>query len=592
MQNKLQHIHGKTICISFAVLFALGFVVLSVKLRNIQILSSANHSFELAKQSVRRIQTEGIRGRILDRNGVVLADNVSNLSIALNASFFRKKSWAKTSEEILAAVKKAQSVIGRSSQLTIEDVELHIKRRLALPLVVWNDVSDEELARFFEHEKDMIGFFALRTLERKYPFGSLACHLIGYVGKDRAESDVGDRKINFYSLEMRGRSGVEFYYNGFLRGVPGEKCILVDARGFSHSEWTTVEAQKGPDIDLSIDASIQKVVEQQFNTVKGACVVMDADTGEILAMASAPGYNLNDFVPVLTSAKFEALSKDPSLPLLNRAVSGTYAPGSTFKPVTAVAALLSGMSTNDTVECEGYYVNGGMQIRCSRLWGHGRLDVTGALRDSCNPFFCTMADKAGIDSLVDTSKKFGLGSRTGIDFPAEAPGLVPTPEWKVQKFSEQWYSGDLAQMSIGQGMLLTTPLQMARIAAAIGTGRLVTPVLRKGAKTVSVSLPFGERILNVVRKGMRLVILKGTGKKAGENVNAYIIGKTGTAEVGKGQSRRKNAWFIAFAKSNDGKKKIALSIVVENGDSGGGTAAPRAAAIMRKIFNDSAQEEG
>ena len=587
---------GGPACWMVAVGFLAGIAVLAVRLERVQIDSAADSRRRMAVQSERRVQTDAPRGRIIARDGSVIAGNRASVSIAVNAESFQKRTWSDTAAGIREAIDAASAVVGRPSPVTDRDIMRHLKQTLARPLVVWRDVGPDELARFSEHELDLPGFAVVEREERVYPNGRLAAHLVGYVGRDRAESVAGDEAFRYCDMEMRGRSGVEYYYDGYLRGVPGERRLLVDARGFAHDETTIVEAKRGPDLELALDLGVQSAAEAQLEGHKGACVVMDAATGEVLAFASAPAYDPNEFVPVLRKAVYEGLSKDPAKPLLNRASGGTYAPGSTFKPITALAAVHSGISPSFTYECIGYYQCGKMKIRCSRTWGHGPENVMTALRDSCNPYVCYLGTAAGTNAVVSAARAFGLGSGTGLDFPTDAAGVVPDDAWKRDRYGERWFPGDLAQMSMGQGMLLATPLQMARVAGALGTGLLATPRLIAGMAPELKPLPFTERELGAVREGMRMVVAGGTGKKGAENVDAWVIGKTGTAEVGAGATRRKNTWFIAYAETcehgADGRprraafpeRRIAVAMVVENGESGGGTTAPKVCEVLKSVF--------
>ena len=385
------------------------------------------------------------------------------------------------------------------------------------------------------------------------------------------------------------------YYDSFLRGVPGERKVLVDARGFAIREWTAVAPRKGPDLDLTIDAGLQAVVERQLAGHKGACAAIDPRNGEVLALASAPGFDPNLFVPVLKQDVYDRYAKDPSKPLLNRACAGAYAPGSTFKPVTALAGLSSGFSPRETYVCDGAYELGAMKLHCSSRWGHGPVDMRRALMKSCNPYFCNLAMDIGTNALMRAARAFGLGTKTGLDFGSDMAGTVPDAAWKAKMYRERWYPGDLAQMSIGQGMLLVSPLQMARVAGAIGTGRLVTPRLKKGLPAESVALPFPKEQLEVVRDGMRMVVAgdgvsRGTGWRAGEGVAAEVCGKTGTAEIGRGATRRNNTWFIAYAPAKS--PTVAIAMVIENGESGGGTTAPKVGAVLKAIFGEKDTQGG
>ncbi|MBQ7234188.1 MAG: penicillin-binding protein 2 [Kiritimatiellae bacterium] len=570
-------------CWAVMAVFVAGLAVLAVRLKEVQVDGAPDYNYEKARQSVRRVQTAGPRGRILDRRGRVLAENRRALSIVCNAAVFRKRTWDATESAIAEAVSNVAAVVGRPSPLTVRAISRHVRQSLAMPLVAWRDLSEEELARFSEHSWLHPGFSVAETEERVYPNGCLACHLVGYVGRDRAHGEEGDERFSFREFDLCGRSGLELYYDGFLRGVAGEKKLLVDARGFSEREWVVSEARRGPDLCLTIDADIQRVAEEQLAGVRGACVALDPRDGSLLAMASSPGFDLNEFVPMLSREVYSRYLDDPAKPLLNRASGGTYAPGSTFKPVTALAGLEMGYPADADYDCSGVFALGAMRLHCARRWGHGPIDIKEALKVSCNTFFCNLGMDIGTNAVMSAARAFGLGERTGIDFPDDRAGLVPNDAWKRKTYGERWYPGDLAQMSIGQGMLLASPLQMALVAGAVGTGYLVTPHLKYGVPPARRALPFSRRSLEIVREGMRLVVAGGSGSLGGEGVDAEVCGKTGTAEYGLGENRRKNTWFIAYAPA--GAPRAAVALVVENGESGGGTAAPRVAAVLRRIFN-------
>jgi penicillin-binding protein 2 len=563
--------------------FAVGLVVLAIHLKAVQIDDAPDYNYEKSRQSVRRVQTAGPRGRILDRRGRVLADSRRSVSIVCNASAFQKRTWEATEAAISEAVSNVAHIVGRGSPLTERTVRRHVRQSLAMPLVAWRDLDWGELSRFCENERLLTGFSIMETEERSYPNGSLACHLVGYVGRDLARGEEGDERFSFREFELCGRSGLELYYNGFLRGVPGEKKLLVDARGFTERERVVSEARRGPDLYLTIDADIQRVAEAQLKGLRGACVVMDPRDGSVLAFASAPGYDLNEFVPVLSHEVYDRCLNDPGKPLLNRASGGLYAPGSTFKPITALAGLSMGYPASCHYDCSGVYQLPGMKLHCARRWGHGPIAVEEALKVSCNTFFCNLGMDIGTNALLGAAHAFGLGEKTGIDYTDDRAGVVPDDAWKRKTYGEKWYPGDLAQMSIGQGMLLVSPLQMAVVAGAIGTGYLVTPHLKYGQPPVRRPLPFSKRNLDVVREGMRQVVSGGSGVKGGDGVDVEVCGKTGTAEYGSSTNRRKNTWFIAYAPSE--APRAAVALIVEDGESGGGTAAPRVAEVMKRIFN-------
>jgi penicillin-binding protein 2 len=318
--------------------------------------------------------------------------------------------------------------------------------------------------------------------------------------------------------------------------------------------------------------------------VTGAGVVQDPVNGDVLAAACAPTFNPNDFVPVLTHDLYDRYAKDPAKPLLNRAFGGAYAPGSTFKPVTALAGLKAGYKDRKLYDCIGFYELGTSRLRCAARWGHGELDMRTALKKSCNPYFCNLATEIGTNVIIRTAEAFGLGSKTGIDLGVDMAGAVPDGEWKMRMYNEPWYPGDLPQMAIGQGMLLVSPLQMAMVAGAIGTGMLARPRLKLDIPVQKHRLPFSDAHLKVLRNGMRMVVDGGTGRRGGEGVAVPVSGKTGTAEVGRGENRRKNTWFIAYAPSD--APTAAVALIVENGVSGGGTAAPRVRNVLAAMFGE------
>ena len=576
-------------CVVVAGLFVAGLLQLGVCLKAVQVDGAADYNYASARQSVRRVQVGGSRGNIFDRNGETLAGNRLSVSIVCQPAAFQRRGWDATVAEIGKAIEDVAKTVGRASPVSEKDIRRHVRQSLAMPLFVWSDIGEEELSRFAEHERDLPGFAVVETEERTYPNGSLAAHLLGYVGRERGDAEAGDEKFNFVVPEMRGRAGIEMYYDSFLRGVPGENKLLVDACGYTIREWTVSEPSQGPDLQLSIDIRIQREVERQLAGECGACAVLDPRTGEILALASAPGFNPNEFVPVLRTDLYNRLAADPAKPLLNRASGGAYAPGSTFKPITALAGLMSGHSPEDAYSCCGVFAFGSMHLHCASRWGHGELDMRHALMKSCNPYFCNLGHSVGTNALIRVARAFGLGSKTGVDLGVDMAGTVPDGEWKMRTYGERWYPGDLVQMSIGQGMLLVSPLQMARVAGAIGTGYHTVPHLKRDMPVERRPLPVPKEHLDVVREGMRMVVAgdgtsKGTGWRGGEGVRVPVSGKTGTAEIGKGSTRRKNTWFMAYAPSE--QPSVAIAMVIENGDSGGGTTAPRVGNILRAVFDE------
>ncbi len=575
--------------------FTFFLILLAVRLKEVQIDSAAEYNLLKERQSVRLVQTAAPRGRILDRNGKELATNKKAFAIVLNPEGFQRKRQNDTIEAMIQALTNLSAIVRVPIEIDEELPQMlrrHLRRSQAMPYTVFSDVSDEVLARFFEHSDELAGFDLVERSERVYPCGSLASHIIGYVGRGEAESVVGDEKINFREKELVGRSGIEAYCDGYLRGVSGEKRLTVDARGYTVREREVREAIAGPDLKLTIDANLQQTVESALNGHAGACVVVDASTGEMLAVASAPSYNLNDFVPYLPHGVYSKMTNNAARPLVNRATGGTYAPGSIFKPITALAALAQGVKPSHQTMCDGIFTYGTMIMHCASRWGHGELDMVNAIKVSCNPYFAELGVVVGTNLLRKTAMEFGLGRLSEVDLPVDASGYVPDGQ-SNEKIGFKWYPGELAQTAIGQGKLLVTPLQMAVMAAGLGTGRLPRPYVNFSNKPNVRKLNIPNYHLEIVREGMRRVVKRGgTGAAAAIDVKADVMGKTGTAEVGPRYNRRKNAWFIAYAKPNAesnksslARRSVALAIVLEKADSGGGSAAPRACKILSKIYN-------
>lgn len=422
---------SRTVCLVAGIVFAAGLLHLAVRLHEVQVETAADYSYASARQSVRRVRTGGIRGRIFDRRGAVLADNRKTVSLVCQPAAFQQRTWEGTAAKMRAAIDAVARTIGRDVVPTDAVIRRHVDRLLPLPLTVWRNLSTVELARFCEHEHEFPGFSVRDEDERVYPGGELAAHAIGWVGASVTDAEPGDERFYYIAPELHGKSGIEYQYDAFLGGVPGERKVLVDARGFAIREWAVVEEQKGPDLMLTLDSGIQRAAERQLFGQRGACVVLDPRSGEILAFASSPTYDLN---VVRRMEKYEALSADPGKPLLNRASGGAYAPGSTFKPVTALAALSLGFPETEEYGCNGAFEIGGMRLHCARRWGHGDLDLKHALMVSCNPFFCNLAFEVGTNALCRAARECGLGAKTGVDLGVDMGGVVPDGDWKMRMY--------------------------------------------------------------------------------------------------------------------------------------------------------------
>lgn len=594
-------------------LFVFGFFILGVRLFRLQVSGAAQFREDQTLQATRKVRVPGLRGRILDAKGRVLADCRPSHVIRCNLEEFQREKIGRTIEEVDAAIGRLAGMMGLERTVTREAIVRHVRRSSAMPLTVYSDLDDATFAKFCERADEFPGFAVVTTAERTYPYGSLAAHVLGFTGRGSPEYDPND-PVHFFEPEMKGRSGVELAYNNYLTGVSGELRVTVDARGFrpkkaqvgelgEQARWV-VRPEPGLDLALTLDIDLQNVVEKELRDVTGACVVLDAQDGAVLAMASSPTFNPNDCVPRLTLETFATLTNAPAKRGQNRAISEAYAPGSTFKPITALAALASGWMAEDEYDCLGVYRLGNLRLHCWDRYGHGSLALRKALEQSCNTFFCNLGAAIGTNAIVQAAHAFGLGESTRIDLGGETPGVVPTDEWKRRHYNEPWYPGDICQMAIGQGMLLVTPLQMAVATAALANGgKVFRPFLHRpdGAAPPQPvrRIPFSAKDLELVRLGMKDVAETGTGRRILERrervapnsvrwrrfrLGATCAGKTGTAELGRGATKRKNTWVIAFAPYE--QPTVAVAMIVERGESGGSTVAPRIHAILAHLFGE------
>lgn len=579
-------------------------VLLGGMLFSLQVSRGGEFEESLHRQSMRRIRLPAPRGLILDRNGVSLADNQPCYCLAFYLEEMRKPGkWKYTVAEIQRRITELSLLLGRKPLITEDDIWLHIRRRLPLPLVAWRSLDPAALARLAEASCDMTGVDIYVEPARIYPQNELAAHLLGYVGK--AELSDDEAAGYQYTLpEMEGKMGLERKFDSVMAGEAGGRLVRIDASGFKHAEQVEQEPRAGASVVLAIDSRIQALAESAIRDVPGAVVVLDPGNGDVLALASSPTFNPNQFVPIIPKILWDQFNEDPNRPMLNKAVAEVYAPGSIFKPVTALAALNSGTVTAGmTVDCPGYYMIGKKSMKCWNPNGHGRVDLRHAIEQSCNVYFATLGVKCGNEAISDLATLFGLGLKTGIELDREAPGLVPTPEWKTKAWHDDWRIGDTCNFSIGQGALAVTPLQMALMAATLANGgavyrpRLVTGLRDwQGAALTNFpsvkvrQLPLAPAVMEAVRQGMHDVVMAptGTGRRAGIP-GVEMAGKTGTAEYGQKEDRKKHGWMIVFAPYD--KPRYAVAMVVDDAVSGGLTVGPRVRELMLGIFGSGPASE-
>ncbi|HZI94284.1 MAG TPA: penicillin-binding protein 2 [Patescibacteria group bacterium] len=586
-----------------AVFFTAVMVGYLLSFYYMQIVQGAHYA-ELAEANrIRRIDVQAPRGAILDRYGRVIARNRPAFDVVLD------REHASHLEESLHTL---APVIGVEVGELRQRITHAGARPKYEPVVLGSDVT-LAVASFVESRRaDLPGVSITLSMKRSYQEGESGAHYLGYVGEvSRAMLDKNSL-IGAVSGDIVGKAGVERAFNDELQGQRGVRQVIVNSGGRVMGEQAGgVQPVAGKDLRLTIDLDMQRELDQAFGDQTGAGVFLDPRNGEILAMTSRPGYDPNFFARRFTREFWKSLVDDPRKPLQNRAISSAYSPGSTFKPIMAAAALEEGLATPSTVfSCPGWGFFYGRKFLCHEKGGHGVVDMKRAIQVSCNVYFYNLGSRLGIDSIARYAKHMGLGSLTGIDIGQEQPGLVPSPEWKMTVHKDRWYPSETISVSIGQGPLLITPLQMAMSQAFIATdGRRVTPHLRLGTDSATFARSQGDgdagggdthissHNLDVVRRAEWSVVNEsGTGTKAlipGRDV----CGKTGTAQVYAASAgvkdedlpaeMRDHAWFVGFAPRDN--PRIAFAVIVEHGGHGGTAAAPIVKSVLEKFFESEEQ---
>ncbi len=590
----------------------IAFFTLVVALWSIQMRHGEKFETAGEQQSLRRVRIPALRGKIYDRNGVCLADNAPSYSLVvyLEEVAARQKKRRGVVKEVINIVSNLSQQLHYDFIISENKIIDHIATRKPLPLTIAYGLTPEIIGRFSEISEEFPFMEIIYEAERVYPKQTLAAHVLGYIRKDslsdhKTEKDAyGDNEdedfYHYYLPDMIGMSGIEKAFDWWLTGKPGGKLMRVNVSGFKYDDISLRQSESGGDIVLSIDAKIQDVVEKALSNVVGAAVVVDVNTGDILAMASAPSFNPNDFYPAISLKLWQSIQQNKDAPLLNKAISASYPPGSTFKPIVALAALESGKASAETIlNCHGHFYLGNHKFSCYMNIAHGDINMFEALKHSCNVYFYQLGLLTGYQSILDEAAQFGLGKITGIDLPYEIGGLLPSKEWKRRNFNDNWRDGDTCNLSVGQGFLLVTPLQMAILTAAIANGgkllkpRLVLARKRHNDENYTIIPPTVVREIsvtpfniNTVKKGMLMVIQEpdGTGRYAKIN-EVTAAGKTGTAEYGKKGEGLKYGWMIVFAPYD--KPKYAMAMVVDKAVSGGSTVAPRIREILQYLFGNS-----
>ncbi|MFA7160572.1 MAG: penicillin-binding protein 2 [Kiritimatiellia bacterium] len=584
------------------IMFAcLGLLLLAIWF--IQIGQGKVYRISQEQQTARRVRLPAVRGKIVDRHGVCLADNQPNYGICIYLDELRRYDKKRpTAAKTWELVRQMAQALEIEPQTGLKQISAHLYNRKPLPLTAWRSIDHKTMARFAEIGMRFPYADLIYDSRRVYPRGACAAHVLGYVGTAGADEE-DDGQYHYYLPDMEGKTGLEKKYDKWLSGDAGGRLVRVDVTGFKHDETCLREPVPGGDLRLGLDLRMQQIAERAIADTSGAVVVLDPDTGDVLAMASSPGFNLNLFASGLTAETWRGLVADERKPFFNRAAQGMYPPGSTFKPLVALAALTQGKASAGTVfVCNGRFELGGQVFSCHMGDAHGPVDIPRALEASCNVYFCNLGLLCGYDLIYHMALAAGFGRETGLDLDGEAPGLLPSKSWKRHARGESWRDGDTCNVSLGQGAMLVTPLQMAVFTAALANGgrllrpRLVTGLRPHGSEGFEPVPPVVENDLHwptahlaVVREGMRRVIgaPEGTGRLAALP-DVVMAGKTGTAEFGRKGAGRQHGWMILFAPFD--RPRFAVAMVVDESVSGGLTVGPRLRLMMSEIFSMSGAE--
>jgi penicillin-binding protein 2 len=584
-----------------------AFALLASRLVYLQVFRHADLSEQAENNRTTIVPVVPNRGLILDRNGIVLATNYSAYTLEIMPSRLRQ-SLERTIDD-LSQVIDIQARDKRRFKKLLEES----KNFESLP--IRTRLTDEEVARFAAQSYRFPGVDIKARLFRNYPWGELASHVIGYIGRvNQAEKKIiedwdEDKQANYRGTEYIGKLGVEQSYEDQLHGVTGVEQVETSAGGRAVRKLASNPATPGNTVVMSIDIKLQKLIEDLYGERRGAMVAIDPKTGEILAFVSKPTFDPNLFVEGIDTENWQMLNESLDKPLLNRALRGTYAPGSTYKPFMALAALETGKRTpQQTIYDPGFFMFGGHRFRDDKEGGHGTVDMYKSIVHSCDTYYYILANDLGVDLMHDQLQKFGLGELTGIDIQGESRGLLPSTAWKRAAYrkpeQQKWYAGETISLGIGQGYNNFTMLQLASATGTIAnSGVKMKPHLVQKvvdivthAPTAAVHETVGQRIakpenIAVIRNAMVGVNLEGTSARAFLKAPYSSGGKTGTAQViaiKQGEKyhasqlderHRDHALFIAYAPADD--PKMAIAMIVENAGFGAQNAAP----IARRAFD-------
>jgi penicillin-binding protein 2 len=599
----LQRFRSRVVVVSAFILLA--FLLLVLRLFYLQVIRYEDLNEQAENNRTAIVPIVPNRGVIMDRNGIVLATNYSAYTLEITP--------AKVVMPLEEVIEQLAGVIDIQSRDKRRFKKLMTESKSFESVPIRTRLSDEEVARFAAQRFRFPGVEIRARLFRNYPYNQLASHVIGYIGRintaEKAKIEESEDAGNYRGTDYIGKLGVEQSYEVQLHGTTGVQEMETSAGGRAVRRLNSSQAVPGNSVVLSIDIKLQKLVEDLYGNRRGALVALDPKTGEILAFVSKPTFDPNLFVDGIDFENWQALNESIDKPLLNRALRGTYPPGSTYKPFMALAALQTGKrSEKALISDPGFFMFGNHRFRDDKEGGHGMVDMYKSIVESCDTYYYTLARDMGVDLMYEQMKPLGFGQITGIDILGESRGVLPSTEWKRTTYKradqQRWYSGETISLGIGQGYNSFTMLQIAHAMGTVANNGLKmkphlvrevvdveTKVATPVAKEPVGQLPLSAENLEIIKRGMIGVNLEGTSATSFVGATYVSAGKTGTAQVYTVKQNEKynaatldermrdHALFVAFAPADD--PKVALAMVVENAGFGAQNAAP----IARRVFD-------
>lgn len=564
------------------ILIIICFAVLIVNLWYLQIIKGQEYEQRAINNCIRFLVEEAPRGEIFDKNDNLLITNRPAVNFTVIPAEI---------EDYNIVSRQLSSIMLLEESYLINKFE-QLKQRPFQAQTVVRDLEKEQIIAVEEQKYKFKGTLLTVQPERKYLYQDLAAHLLGYVNEISEEELQSSNYQHLSGGDIVGKSGIEKYYDAYLRGTKGSKEVEVDALGREVLTLKSVEPIAGNDIYLTIDSKLQLYIQELMAGLKGTAIITEANSGKILAMVSQPGYDPNLFTQQISIEQWQGIVHSKDNILCNRSIQGVYPPGSVFKLITAIAALEEGtVGLNDRIYCPGSFKLGDSTFKCWRETGHGNQSFLDAISNSCNVFFYNMGQRLGIDKLNHYATMFGLGEKTDIDLPGELTGLVPSQEWKRRTFNQVWFPGDNINLAIGQGYLLTTPFQIHNMLCIITNDgnvyrqyhvdRIVSQsgdVIKRYEPEIIRKVNVSADTFRVVKEGMKKVVEEGTGFNA-RIEGLSLAGKTGTAQNPQGEN---HGWFVGFAPFQN--PEICITVFVEHGGDGSQSAAPIAGEIIKYYF--------